>query len=91
MGPAINKGSVKSTKTIYHHTCPAMEISKIDFVYFRSLNGECVTCVCLQCSRHKQNRYRFLGKTATIDKGTVSLRVISIAYLIGQSLVKILS
>ena len=39
----------------------------------------------------KQNRYRFLGKTATIDKFAVSLRVISIAYLIGQSLVNILS
>ena len=34
---------------------------------FCSLNGECVTCVCLQYSRHKQNRYHFLGKTTTID------------------------
>ena len=40
---------------------------------FRSLNGECVTCVCLQCSKHKQNRYRFLGKTATLGESTVSL------------------
>jgi len=38
-----------------------------------------------------KNRYHFLGKTTTIDKCAVSLRVISIAYLIGQSLVKILS
>ena len=36
--------------------------------HFCSLNGECVTCVCLQCSRRKLNWYGFLGKTATIDK-----------------------
>jgi len=29
MGPAINKGSFKLTKIIYHHTRLAMEISKI--------------------------------------------------------------
>ena len=58
---------------------------------FYSLNSECVTCVCLQCGRHKQNRYCFLGKTTTIDKCTVSLKVISIAYLFGKSLVSILS
>ena len=58
---------------------------------FHSLNDECVTCVCLQCGRHKQNRYRFLGKTTTIDKFIVSSSVISIDYLIGQSLVNILS
>ena len=59
--------------------------------HFCSLNSECVTCICLQCGRRKQNCYRFLGKTATIDKCAVSLRVISIAYLFGQSLVNILS
>jgi len=50
---------------------------------FHSLNSECVTCVRLQCDGRKQNCYRFLGNTATIDKCTVSLRVISIAYLLG--------
>ena len=39
----------------------------------------------------EQNRYSFLGKTATIDKCAVCLRVISVTYLIGQSLVNILS
>jgi len=29
MGPAISKGSFKSTKTIYHLTCLAMESLKI--------------------------------------------------------------
>ena len=59
--------------------------------HFCGLNSEYVTCVYLQCSRHKQNRYYFLGRTTTIDKCAVSLRVISMAYLIGQSLVNILS
>ena len=40
--------------------------------YFHSLNGEYVKCVCLQCGRRKQNRYHFLGKTATIDKCVIS-------------------
>ena len=51
---------------------------------FRSLNGECVTYICLQCNRYKQNHYHFLDKIATIDKCAVCLRVISIAYLFGQ-------
>ena len=51
---------------------------------FCGLNGECVTYVILQCGRHKQNCYCVHGKTATIDKCAVSLRVISIAYLIGK-------
>jgi len=58
---------------------------------FRSLNGKYVTCVCLQCGRRKQNCYCFLGKTSTIDKCTISLRIISIAYLLSQSLVNISS
>ena len=90
MGPAISEGSFKSTKTIHHLSRLAMESSKTLF-RLHSLNGECVTCVCLQCGRRKQNRYRFLGKTATIDICAVSLRVISIAYLFGHSLVSILS
>ena len=48
-------------------------------------------CICLQCARCKQNRYRFLVKTDTIDKCAITLSIISIVYLIGQSLVKILS
>jgi len=40
-----------------------------------TLNGKCVGCVCLQCGRCKQNHYRFLGKTDTIDKCAVSSRV----------------
>ena len=83
MGPAISDGSFKSTKTIYHLTRLAMESLKF-LLHFCSLNGECVTYVCLQCGRYKQNHYRFLGKIATIDKCAVSLRVISIAYLFGQ-------
>ena len=63
-----------------------MESSKISF-RFRSLNSECVTCVCLQCGKRKQNCDSFLGKTATTDKCTVSLRDISIVYLFGLSLV----
>ena len=59
--------------------------------YFCSLNDECVMCICLQYGRHKQNFYRFLGKTAIIGKCAVSLRVISIAYLFGQLLVNIIS
>ena len=44
MGPAISEGSFKSTKTIYHRTCLAME----SLFCFHSLNGECATCVYLQ-------------------------------------------
>jgi len=84
MGAAISEGSFKSTKTIHHLTCLAME----SLFCFRSLNGECVTCICLQYSKRKQNRYRFLGKTATLDECTV---IVSIAYLFGKSLVNILS
>jgi len=41
---------------------------------WKSLNGECVTYVCLSlCSTHKQNHYHFLSKTATTDKCAVSL------------------
>ena len=40
---------------------------------FCSLNGECVTCICLHCSRCKQNRYHFLGKNSNINKWAVSL------------------
>jgi len=87
IGPAISEGSFKNKKKL--HTILLAWLWRIRKSV--SLNGECVTCVCLQCSRCKQNRYRFFGKTATIDKCLVSLRVISIAYLIGQSLVKILS
>jgi len=58
---------------------------------FRSLNGECVMYICLQCGRRKQNCYSFLGKTATIDKYAVNLRITSMGYFIGQSLVNILS
>ena len=39
----------------------------------------------------KHNLYRFLGKTATVDKCTVNLRITSVAHLTGQSLVNILS
>jgi len=85
------KEASNQQKTIHHLTPLAMENSKIIFFHFRSLNGECVTCVCLQFSRHKQNRYRFLGKITTIDKYAVSLIIISIAYFFGQSLVNILS
>jgi len=38
-----------------------------------------------------KNLDHFLGKTAFIDKCAVDLRVTSIAYLIGQSLMNILS
>jgi len=76
MGPAISKGSFKLLKTIYHLTRLAME----SLFRFHSQNSECVTCVCLQCGRRKQNCYHFLVKTTTIDKCTVNLRVISIQY-----------
>ena len=66
------------------------ELKNCFFFCFCSLNGECFTCICLQFGRCKQNCYCFLCKIATIDK-CVSLRVISIAYLFGQSLVNILS
>ena len=78
--PQINNNYIPSYTPIY---------GEFDF---HTLNGECVTCICLQCVRCKQNRYCFLGKTTTtIDKCTISLRVISIAYLFAQSLVNILS
>ena len=64
---------------------------QIFLFHFCSVNSEGVKCICLQCNRRKQNRYGFLGKTATIDKCAVSLRVISIAYLFIQSLVNSLS
>ena len=82
-----SEGSFKSTKTIYHLTCLAIE----SLFRFCSLNGDCVTWVCLLCSRCKQTRYHFLGKTTTIDKCAVSLRAIPIDYLFGQSLVNIIS
>ena len=71
--------------------------------YFQGLMGPAISegsfkstktihhLIYLQYGRRKQNCYRFLCKTATIDKCAVSLRVISIAYLFGQSLVNILS
>ena len=80
MGPAISEGSFKPAKTIYHLTCLAME--RLKMFCFCSLNVVGVTCVHLQCCTYEQNHCRFLGKTATIDKCAVSLRVISIAYLI---------
>ena len=83
MGPAISKASFK----LYTILLTWLWRVRKSLFRFHSLICEYVTCVCLQCGKHKQNRYHFLGKTATIDKCAVSLRVISIAYLFGQSLV----
>jgi len=47
---------------------------------FCSLNSECVTGICLQCGKRKQNHCHFLGKTASIDKRAVILRIFSITY-----------
>ena len=89
MGPAVSENQQKLCTILLAWLWRAQK----SLFCFCSLNGECVTCVCLQCSRHKQNRCRFFGKTTTIDKCTasLSLMVISTAYLIGQSLVNILS
>ena len=75
----INKGSFKPTKNIPSYSPGYGKLENLLF-RFCSLNSDCVTYVCLQCGRCKQNRYLFLGKTATIDKCTVSLRFISITY-----------
>jgi len=83
MGPGISKESFKSIKTMHYLTACLWRVRKPLFCFF-SLKGECVTCICLQCGRHKQNGYRFLDKTA-------SLSVISTVYLFGQSLLNILS
>ena len=69
----------------------AKESLKIVSVAWSWTYSKCVTCVCLQCGTCKQNCYHFLGKTTSIDKRAVNLRVITIAFLIGQSLVNILS
>ena len=92
-GPAIIKGSFKSKKK--KKTCTILLAwlwrAQKSLFRFCILNSECVTCVCLQCCRCKQNCYSFFGKTATIDQCTVHLRVISVVYLIKQALVNMLS
>jgi len=64
MEPAISEGSFKSTKTIF---VPSYSPGYGEFENLCFGSIACVTCICLQCGRHKQNCYRFLGKTATID------------------------
>ena len=59
--------------------------------HFHRLKGKGFKCICLQCIRRKLNHRHSFGKPAVIHKRAIHLRVISIAYLIEQSLVNILS
>ena len=49
------------------------------FEKFSFISVAWTVSICLQCGRRKQNRYRFLSKTATIDKCAVFLLLTCLA------------
>jgi len=78
MKPAISKGSFKPTTKNILSYFPGYGEFKKNFFGFRSPKENGVTCICLQCSRHKQNCYHSLGKTAFINKHAIDFKVIAI-------------
>ena len=77
MKPAISTGSFKPTKK-HSNLLPRLWRVQEYFFGFRSLKENGITCICLQCSRHKQNCYHSLGKTAFINKHAIDFKVIAI-------------
>ena len=89
MGPTIGKESFKSINCAPSYSPGQGEFKNVCFVSITQTVS--VMCVCIGCGKCKQNHQHFFGKTASIDERTINLKVISKAYLIGQSLVNISS
>ena len=68
-GPAIRKRIKLQINKNYIHTILLTWLWRIqkNLFHLQSLNDKCVMCVCLQCSKRKQNCYHFLGKTTPLD------------------------